>query len=136
MKTTTPISSFLTDWVTIPSSSMGPLPFPWISQFQSNQILEETKLMSLVFTLESPRLKFAPILNKSLVKFASEKSQPIKRYDPIIPNHEKMDDIKISHPKMDDINFSHQKMDDINISHPKMDDINFSHQKMDDINKS
>jgi hypothetical protein len=72
--------------------------------------------MSLVFTLESSRLKFAPILDKSLVKFVSEKSQPIKRYDQMIPNHQKMDDINISHPKMDDINFSHQKMDDINKS--------------------
>jgi hypothetical protein len=32
----------------------------------------------------------------------SEKSQPINRYDPIVPNHQKMDDINISHPKMDD----------------------------------
>jgi patatin-like phospholipase/acyl hydrolase len=53
----------------------------------------------------------------------SEKSQPIERYDPTIPNHQ----------NMDDINFSHQKMDDINFSPLKMDDINFSRQKMDDI---
>jgi hypothetical protein len=35
-----------------------------------------------------------------------EKSQPIKRYDPIIPNHQKMDDINISCQKMDDIKFA------------------------------
>jgi hypothetical protein len=55
--------------------------------------------MSLVFTLESPRLKFAPILDKSLVKFVSEKSLPIERYDPIIPNHQKMDDTKFAYGK-------------------------------------